>query len=280
MKHTASPGTDRYTVQVVDRGLDLLELLRDAPTPLSLGEIARRLGVAKTTGFRLLRTLERRGYVERLPGDHRYRLGPEWVAYVGRLPGPPSLAEAALPYLRRLRDRFAETVNLGVLRQGEVLYVEILESPHPFRMAAAVGARSPVHSTALGKAIAAHLPDEEVEAIVRQRGLPALTSRTITSLAAFRRELEKTRLRGFAEDNGETEPEASCVAAPVFGFGGQVVAAVSISGPTSRIQAIRPRAVRALRVACAAISRELGFTRMRSKARGAAPTVFTGGGRR
>lgn len=261
MKQATSPDFDRYTVQAVARGLDLLELLRDSHTPLSLQEISRRFGTAKSSSFRLLRTLERRGYVERVGDDGRYQLGPEWTTYGGRLPAHRALSDIALPHMQRLRERFAETVNLGVLRQGEIYYVEMLESPRSFRMAAAVGTRSPIHSTALGKAIAAHLSPEQVETIVRRRKLTPLTPRTITTIPGLHRELASTRRRGYAEDNGETEPEASCIGAPIFDATGQAEAAISISGPTSQIQAIKAEAARALVDACAIISRKLGFAR-------------------
>src|SRR2546422_9166824 len=134
--------------------------------------------------------------------------------------GHRRLMDTALPHMERLLEKFEETVNLGVWRDGEVLYLVMLESPHAFRMTARVGARSPVHSTALGKAIAAYLPEDEVGTVLRARRFPALTSRTITSPAAWRRELTRIRVRGMAEDNGETEPEASCIAAPIFDAGG------------------------------------------------------------
>lgn len=242
----------------MDRAFIILELLRDASRPLGLQEIARRLGMVKSSGFRLLCTLERRGYVERVDGDGRYQLGSSWLSFGrGTLPHRP-LTELALPYMRRLLDRFGETLNLGVLRDGEVLYLEMLESPHSFRMAARTGARSPAHSSALGKAIVAYLSEGEVDAIVRTRGLPVLTARTITSPAAWRRELARTRGRGYAEDNAETEPEASCIGAPLFAADGTVVGAISLSGPTSRVRALKRQAVPALVEACERISRALG----------------------
>lgn len=262
---------DRYVVDVVDRALTILELLRDAGQPLNLLEISRRLELVKSTGFRLLCTLERRGYVERVDGNGRYQLGSR-VLQFGR--GPTTnrpLSEVALPHMRRLLERFGETLNLGVLRDGEVMYLEMLESPHAFRMAARLGSRSPVHSSALGKAMTAYLADEEIVQITRGRGLPALTSKTITSPAAWKRELARTRARGYSEDNGETEPDASCIAAPVFGADGRVVGAISLSGPASRVRALKPRAVPALVEACGAISRALGHT---------APAMSRRGGRR
>lgn len=259
---------DRYVVDVVDRALTVLELLGDAGQPLSLLEISRRLGLVKSTGFRLLCTLEHRGYVERVDGNGRYQLSSKVLQFGrGAMTNRP-LSEVALPHMRRLLERFGETLNLGVLRDGEVMYLEMLESPHSFRMAARLGSRSPVHSSALGKAMTAYLADEEIVQIVRGRGLPALTSKTITSPAAWKRELARTRARGYSEDNGETEPDASCIAAPVFGADGRVVGAISLSGPASRVRALKPRAVPALVEACGAISRALGYTASAMSKRG------------
>jgi len=255
----ADSDSTRYSVRVVSRTFDILELLRDTDRPLSLGDISRRLGMVKSSGFRLLRTLEHRGYVERIGDDGRYHLGPELMTLMRGPAGHRRLMETALRHMQHLLAQFGETVNLGILRAGEVFYLEILESPHAFRMTARVGARSPVHSTALGKAIAAYLPEDEVRPALRARRFPALTSRTITSPAAWRRELTRIRVRGMAEDNGETEPEASCIAAPILDAGGRPVGAISISGPTSRIRVLKPRAARALVAGCQAISRTLGF---------------------
>lgn len=263
---------DRYAIAAVDRALAILELLRDAGRPLSLLEISRRLGMVKSSGFRFLCTLERSGYVERLDGDGRYQLGSDWLRFGRDIPTQRPLSELALPHMRRLRDRFGETLNLGVVRDGEVLYLEMLESPHSFRMAARLGSRSPVHSSALGKAVAAYVSEEDVDQVIRTHGLPALTSKTITSPAAWKRELARTRARGYSEDNGETEPEASCIAAPLFGADGQVVGAISLSGPASRIRALKPRALPALVEACGAISRALGHS--------ASAIQRKGGGRR
>jgi len=253
---------NRYAVDVVDRAVDVLELLRDVGRPLSLQEISLRLEMVKSSTFRLLCTLERRGYVERLDVNGRYCLGVQWRSFQRGLPAHQPLTEVAVPYMRRLLEQFGETINLGVLREGEVLYLEMLESPHSFRMAAKVGSRSPVHSTALGKAIAAYLLADEVDALI-SRGLPPLTPRTVTSPAAWKRELSRTKARGYAVDNGETELDASCLGAPIFVAGGQVIAAISLSGPASRVRAMQVAAARSLVERCASISRALGHSTQR-----------------
>lgn len=249
---------DKYAVGAVDRALGLLELLRDADRPLHLRDISRRLRMIKSTSYRLLCTLERRGYVERVDSGGRYQLGAVLRSYA-TLISQRSLTELSLPHMQALRAKWRETINLGVMRDGEVLYLEISESPQSFRMAATMGSRSPFHCTALGKAIAAFLPPRDVEELAQSKGLAPLTSRTIRSLAALKRELARIRIRGYAEENGETEPEASCVAAPIFDASGQVVAALSLSGPTSHVRLLKRDAADAIVAAATAISRDLGY---------------------
>jgi DNA-binding IclR family transcriptional regulator len=160
--------------------------------------------------------------------------------------------------MRRLLSQFGETVSLATPRGGNLIYVKMLESHHPFRMAAQVGSRLPIHSTAIGKAIAAFLPKAELDALVKRNGLRQLTPRTITSPAVLKRELQRTKARGYAEDNGETEPEASCIGAPIFGSDDHPLGAISISGPTSRILAIKSQAARALVGECKVLSHYFG----------------------
>lgn len=251
--------TARYSVRVVDRTLDVLELLRDARTPLSLPEISHRLVSPKTSIFRLLCTLERRGYVERVGTEGRlYQVGPVCRTYLAKPVDRGLFEEVATRHMRRLLSKFGETVSLATPRGGNLIYVKMLESPHPFRMAAQVGSRLPIHSTALGKAIAAFLPKGELDALVKRNGLRPLTPRTITSSAVLKRELQRTKARGYAEDNGETEPEASCIGAPIFSSDERLLGAISISGPTSRIRAIKSQAARALVWECKVLSQYFG----------------------
>jgi DNA-binding IclR family transcriptional regulator len=139
--------------------------------------------------------------------------------------------------MKQLLARFQETVNLAVLEGDQIVYVEILESPRTFRMCSRVGSREMPHSTALGKAILAFLPQQEVERILQNTGLPRYTANTIGSRSSLRDELAITRQRGYSIDNGENEEGARCVGAPIFDHRGDVVAAISISGPAVRSSA-------------------------------------------
>ncbi len=234
---------DPYIVDAVTCALDVLDAFQGAGE-LGLEDIRRATGLTKSRSFRLLHTLAARGYVEKSTDGARYRLGIricERAAQVRR-----DLRRVALDVMRPLSQRFNESVNLGVLQGGEVLYLDILESSRPFRMAASVGSRMPVESTALGKVIAAHLPAEECAA------LPCSSPET------FRRELQLARRRGYALDPEENEPGVSCIGAALLDPSGYPVGAISISGPTHRMSAQRREMAEALLDACDAAALRLG----------------------
>ena len=212
--------------------LDVLDVLRGRTRGASLAEIARAAGLARSSAFRYVVTLERRGYVER-DGSDGYRLGPAFPARARRL----SLATVGRALLEELRDRFQETINLGVLDGNAVAYVDIVESPMAIRFAARPGDRNAIHSTALGKALAAQLPDDDVRRILAAEGMAAMTPRTITDEDAFLREVAGVRRRGFALDSGENEEGGGCVAVAVRGA--DVPAAISLSAPAGRLSAER-----------------------------------------
>jgi IclR family acetate operon transcriptional repressor len=151
------------------------------------------------------------------------------------------LRSVGRPLLAELRDRTGETVHLGVLEAGQVVYVEKLESPGPLRMASMVGRIVPAHSTALGKAMLAYLPREQVERIVERHGLVRRTPNTITDPARLFQELAAIRARGYSIDNVENEEGIRCVGAAIFDHRGRVAGAVSVSGSVASISLERAR---------------------------------------
>jgi IclR family acetate operon transcriptional repressor len=241
-----------YSIRAVDRVIDVLDVLRRRTRGASLAEIARAAGLARSSAFRYLTTLERRGYVERDGGDG-YRLGPAFPARARRV----NLATVARPLLEELRDRFQETINLGVLDGNAVAYLDIVESPMAIRFAARPGDRNAIHSTALGKALAAQLRDDDVRAILAAEGMAPMTPRTITDEGEYLRDLAGVRRRGFALDSGENEEGGGCVAVGVPGA--DVPAAISLSAPAGRLSAERIEEVAAaLREASARLTAALG----------------------
>jgi IclR family acetate operon transcriptional repressor len=243
-----------YSVRAVDRVLDVFDVLRTRPRGASLAQIATAAQLPRSSAFRYLTTLEARGYVERADGASVYRLG--W-AFSGGGPRLRELSAAARPLLEALRDRFQETINLGVLQGHSVAYLEILESPMAIRFAARPGVPDHIHSTALGKALAAQLPEDDVGRILAAEGMPAITSRTITDPEEYVRQLAAVRRNGFALDNGENEEHGGCVAVAIAGV--DIPAAISLSAPAARLSPTGIEEIAAaLRQAAARIAEELG----------------------
>jgi IclR family acetate operon transcriptional repressor len=248
-----------YIVRPVYKALQLLIALGQAGRGLTLAEICARTQLPKTTTFKYLHTLRALGFVTHDARSDQYRVGMRlWE--LGQLASEPlALRETALPSMTELQERFNETVNLGVLDQREVIYVEMVESRRSLRMQARIGARDPAYSTALGKAILAFLPEEEWREHLPARLMPR-TAQTITALASLRQELIETRTRGFAYDRGENEEASRCVGAPIFGQRGRPVAAISVSAPAVRFSdALEAEVAAALVETARAISRRLGY---------------------
>jgi IclR family acetate operon transcriptional repressor len=231
----ASDGGDRYSVRAVVRVMDILDFLQDSPEGRSLVDVSDAVGLPRSSTYRYLSTLETRGYVQRHGSNGLYHFGLAFLP--SRARHLEALAARARPVMEELRDRFGETINLGVLDGSRVAYLEILESNKAVRLAARRGDRDPIHSTALGKAIASRLGAEEVRAILAAEGIVRRTSKTITDEATYFAELKKVRTRGFALDLGENEQDGRCVAAPVVNS--RVVAAISLSAPSGRLKVDR-----------------------------------------
>lgn len=250
---------DAYVVKPVYKALQVLECLGEAQQELSLSQIARRVQLPKTSVFRYLHTLQEFGFVSHDAQTDRYRIGLRlWE--LGQLTDERvRIREIALPFMRELGNRYKETVNLGVLDHDDIVYLEMVGSPHSLRTQAEVGSRNPVYSTALGKAILAFIPVEQW----RNHLPPSLTPRTtqtLTSIDALEVNLQEVRRRGFALDHGENEDGASCVGAPIFHRNREVIAAISISAPSSRLNgALEDEVAAAVSQTALDISIRLGY---------------------
>ncbi len=242
---------------MVEHTLRILKVLSEANTELGLKEISERAGVGRTSTFRILFTLCKAEYVHRTPPTGRYRLSARLMELARRPLGDENVVRPARPFLERLHGQFNETVNLAVFQDGEIVYVEIIESSRAFRMTASVGSRVPMHSTALGKAIAAFLPKDVLEVELSRCSWTRFTPHTLTSRRKFLKTLAEVRRRGYALDNEETELGAACVAAPILDSQQHAVAAISVSGPSQRIRLEEKAIVRELKGATDAISRAI-----------------------
>lgn len=253
--------SDQYNIRVLERAVQILTLLSDG-RPRTLTEISEEIGFSNSTAFRLLVTLANHHLVERDPKDGRYRLGLRCLELARAYHDSSDLRRIALPELEKLRDETGETVHLAILDEMEVVYLEKLHGHHAIGlMSSRVGARLPAYCTGLGKILLAYANPDEVRNHFAQRGLQRFTSETITDVSTLMHHLEQVRLNGYALDRGEHEAEVRCVAAPIFDADGKVVAAISVSGPASRMDPIednRTLIERTLQVA-RAISAKLGY---------------------
>jgi len=262
MAHVSYPKTSKspYRVQVLDRALAALEVLAARSNECSLVEICRTLKLHKSTAHRLMMVLEQHRLVDKNPDTGRYRLGLKLFELGSKAIGSLDLRRHAKPYLDRLQRELGETVFLCLLDEGQVFYIEKIESQQSVRTACTVGSRAPAYCTAVGKAMLAELTDAEVNQIVRRSGLRAVTPNTITTNSALKAELKAIRRRGFAIDNEEKELGLRCVSAAVRGDSGKMLAALSVSGPAFRVTQERvPEIGVAVKQAATDLSYELGY---------------------
>jgi IclR family KDG regulon transcriptional repressor len=261
---------DGYIVRAVVRAARLLELLRASDGGASLSDLSTSSGLAKASVFRMLRTLEETGLVERLPERERYRLGVRCLELGQAYLEQTDLRTESLPLLADLRKRFKETVHLGVL-DGElrVVYLEKLESTHAVGiMMSRVGRTAPSFCTGLGKAMLAALPGDPVALLAGQDVLRRYTSNTIADPDRLRIELDRIRSRGYSLDLEEHEPGVRCVGAAILGPRGEMVAGISISGPAHRLpeRLLRGSLATAAQAAAEEIGSRLGARRETSDA--------------
>jgi len=246
-------------VGVISKVFRILEAIQDSSSGLTLKPICDITGVHKSTAHRFLKHLERDGYLIRTETG-AYLIGPKFSHLSTRADNRVTLQAVARPILWEIWKSTRETVNLGILDQGSVLYIEVIESPHEFRLSSRVGTRRSLHATALGKALAAFLPDDEKDRVLATIQFQPLTPKTIMNLVQFRQELGIIRKQGYAVDDEETTLGARCVSAPVLGAKREVVAAVSVSGPVTRISPAQiPALAAAVMNAARAISSAMGF---------------------
>lgn len=243
--------TSNYAIRAVDRVCDILDVLANSTSGVSLSEVAEAAKLPKSSTFRYLAALEGRRYVERDAGDASYHLGlafrPQNTTAVERL------TELAAPIISALRDRLEETVNLGVLDGAFVVHTAVAESPHMMRLAARVGERGLIHCTALGKVICAALPEDRVRSILEAAGMPRHTEKTIQTADAYVAELARVAELGYGLDDEENQPSGRCVAVRIDNIG--FPAGLSVSAPLDRFpEAHTDAVVAALREAAAKLS--------------------------
>jgi len=235
-KGEASKGSGQ--VQSLDRALSILERLAEADG-MTLTDLAQSVGLAPSTTHRLLTTLQQRRFAD---FDEEYGV---WVIGVGAFNvGNAFLRNRRIvtlgrPVMRRLMEDVGETVNLAVEDQNELVYVTQFESHAPMRAFFRPGRRAPMHASAVGKAMLAEMDDAALTALLHRKGMPRFTDKTIVDPTALRAELVQTRQRGWGVDDEEHTVGMRCVAATIHNEHGEVIAGVSLSGPSVRVTETR-----------------------------------------
>lgn len=255
---------DPYQLQSLDRAVAVLDLLGESEGPLGLADVCERMGLHKSTAHRALMVLERCGMIERTP-ENRFRLGLKLYELGSRAVEQIDLRARVHPWFRRLCAQVGETVHLGVLQKTTVVYLDKVE-PNNRRvwLSSRIGTSNPVYCTAMGKAMLAHLPRESAEDIIGRIRFTRFTHRTLCTPEALLRSLERVRRRGYAIDDEEVEAGVRCIGAPILNDSGYPMAAVSVSGPTSRItQQSVPGMAEHLMRCCREISTSLGVRERR-----------------
>lgn len=246
-------------VGVVTKVLHILETLHDAPSGLQLKDVAQLTGINKSTAYRFLAHLEHEGYVFR-DSSGAYAIGVRLARLASGSSYQTTLRKLSRPILQQLWRVTGETVNIAVLDGREVLYLDVMESSHTFRLVSQVGMRRPVYCTALGKVMLSYIPEEEQQYFFDGMSFERFTPHTIRGVVQLRKEFALIRQRGYSIDNEEAYLGSRCIGAPIFEASGKITAALSVSGPTTRVTREKVPAMAATaRNAAMAISRTLGY---------------------
>ncbi|QSB15368.1 IclR family transcriptional regulator [Natronosporangium hydrolyticum] len=216
------------------RGLEVMEVLSRASEPVGPTRVAELVGLDKATVGRLLHTLCEAGYA-RQNDSGAYQLTAKIMRLASGATLQPGIRELAHGHLLALRDVTSETVHLGIRDDDQVIYIDKIDGTHPVRLVSAIGQTMPLHTTALGKVALAWMAVDEREKLLARLPLTARTEFSIVDLDSLRAELDRTRARGYAIDDRENEDHARCVGAPIVAQDGEVVAMISVSGPSYRV---------------------------------------------
>jgi len=227
----ANYGSDRYFSRSIGNALRVLELLQESRVPLSLAEISRQTRLPKSSTFRILRTLEIASYIQRVDGD-RFCVMPGSGFSLNRK--MKKVVEVSQPWMKHLNQEFRETITLACLLDNHIEVAAVIDSPQRVSMGNAIGNLIPPHASSLGKCIAAYQPTAQRERLLRSFSLVRFTPNTIVEEVALGKHLDLVRTLGYATDNEESAPGGCCVGAPIFSGDAKVVAAISISVPTTR----------------------------------------------
>jgi DNA-binding IclR family transcriptional regulator len=254
----ASVAARTRSVPVLCRALETLEILAASKNGLTLPEVSRKLNIAKSSAHMILVTLLREGYVNRSARTRRFSLGFKLFSLASEALNGLPIREAAVPHMRQLMLSTNLTVHLAVLERYEAVLIAKVDPPGAARLSTWIGRRMEVHCTGVGKALIAHLPDDEIEHLFRTRVFARHNDNTIVSAKRMMAELEKVRRDGYSIDDEEDEVGLRCLGAPVLSQDGHLLGALSIAGTVIEVNNANTRELVAkLKGAAAQIARTM-----------------------
>jgi DNA-binding IclR family transcriptional regulator len=251
---------EKKIIQSIDRALQVLELFSLEKPEWGVTEISKALNIYKSNVYNILSTFVEKGFVKKDRKTDKYKLGIKFFELGSVVIKNMDLRKIAHPYIEKLSKEFNETVHLGILDEGRVVSIEREESDKGLCSHIEIGRRAPLHCTAVGKAIMSYLSEEEINLIIKEKGLEKYTENTITNEEELEKEFKKIRKQGYAVDNMEHEEGVRCVAGPIRDYNGKVIASMSISGPAFRIDESNiPNIAKKVKEYCDCISEEMGY---------------------
>lgn len=218
-------------LSMLDKGLEIVNLLADVQKPMKVAEIAVRLSMPRTTVYRLLASLEENGFVRRVAPDMSFFLSLRFLKLGELVRESLELRKIAIPIMEKLRDQVNLAVHLVVRDGNDAVYIEKVESKRPVRLFTQVGRRVPLHVTACPRVLLASCPDAEISNYLATTKMVKYTANTVTDPEVLWRLIREIREKGYSIAWGELEPETAAVAAPVRDHQGNVVASLSLAGP-------------------------------------------------
>jgi DNA-binding IclR family transcriptional regulator len=230
----------------VERAFAILELLDSSKRGWNISEMSRKLSIPKSTTHVLVLTLERLGYIRRHRSSRRYQLSLKIFGLGRDVLRTMPLPELSLPHLRWLVEETKLTAHLGILERNHVVFIQKVDGPGMIKFDTYIGKRSELHCTSLGKSLLAYQSEELLQGLLSHYSFHRFTDKTIASWEAFRKELSKTRQLGYSMDDEEEELGVRCLASPILTSSGETLAAISVTGTTSQIQAQDVKKVGAL----------------------------------
>jgi IclR family KDG regulon transcriptional repressor len=252
---------ESYVIQSVNNALNLLEQFKGDKDELGATDLSNRLVLHKNNIFRLLATLEARGYIEQNKATENYRLGVKSLELGQTFIKQIGLVRQAMPFLKEIVKQCDESACIGTIRQSFVLCLDVEEADQTVKVADRVGFSLPIHCTAIGKAQIAYVSEEELEKLGVLDNMDKFTENTIVDRTEFIRDLKEVAKRGYALDNEEYNPGVRCVGAPVRDYTGRVVGGISVCGPSFRMtdELLKTKIIPVVKDAGEKISKRIGF---------------------